>query len=457
MKAHIKQALIDIVGECNFSDSVIDRVSAAYDASDHDFRPDACVWPLSTGQVSGILALAHRNGMTVTPRGAGTGLAGAAVPTGGGVVLDLCRMNRILEVRIDDRLAKVEPGVVHEDLERRLAPYGFFYPPDPASGRVCTLGGNVATNAGGLKCAKYGVTRNYVLGLEVVLADGKAMRTGSGCMKSVSGYDLTGLFVGSEGTLGVITEITLRIIPRPAAVSTGLAFFDSLHDAGSAVSDIIRAGVIPSVLELLDRNAVKVLREQAGMDLPTAGAMILVETDGNTETETRFQMDKVVGVFRKNRAVDIRSADSPETAAELWRARKSVGSAAGKLRPNNISEDVGVPLSQVPYLLEGISTIVERHRLPFVVFGHAGDGNFHPRIMFDRSDPDQVARVRGAAREIFELSCRLGGTLTGEHGIGIAKAPFMTLEHDAVEMEIMRSVKRLLDPSNILNPGKMSL
>ncbi|MBW2283409.1 MAG: FAD-binding protein [Deltaproteobacteria bacterium] len=435
----------------------MDRVSAAYDASDHDSRPEACVWPMETGQVSKILAFAHENDMAVTPRGAGTGLAGSAVPLGGGLVLDLCRMNRILDVRIDDRLVKVEAGVVHEDLEQRLAPSGFFYPPDPASGRVCTLGGNVATNAGGLKCAKYGVTRNYVLGLEVVLADGRVMRTGSECMKSVSGYDLTGLFVGSEGTLGVITEITLRVSPRPAAVRTGLAFFNGLYDAGSAVSGIIRAGVIPSVLELLDKNAIKVLREQAGMDLPTAEAMILVETDGHTDAETRFQMNRVVNVFKKNRAVDIQAADSPKAAAELWRGRKSVGSAASKLRPNNISEDVGVPLSQVPRLLEGISGIVEKQGLPFVVFGHAGDGNIHPRIMFDRSDPDQLERVKCAAREIFELSCSLGGTITGEHGIGVAKAPFMGLEHDEVEMATMRAMKRLLDPKNILNPGKMDL
>jgi glycolate oxidase len=276
-------------------------------------------------------------------------------------------------------------------------------------------------------------------------------------MKSVSGYDLTGIFVGSEGTLGVVTEITLKISPRPACVCTSLGFFSALRQAGCAVSDIIRAGVIPSALELLDENALRVLREQAGMDLPEAGAMILVETDGHTEAEARSLMTRVLKVFRESGAASIRQADSPSAADALWRARKSVGSAASRLRPNNVSEDVAVPLSRVPELVEGISEIVKRHDLPFVTFGHAGDGNIHPRIMFDRADSDQVRRMGMAAREIFRLACGLGGTLTGEHGIGVSKAPFMELEHDPVEMGTMRSLKRLFDPGNILNPGKMGL
>jgi len=366
-------------------------------------------------------------------------------------------MNRILDVRVEDRLVRVEPGVVHEDLQRVLAPLGFFYPPDPAGGRVCTLGGNVAANAGGLKCAKYGMTRDYVLGLEAVLADGRVLRTGSRCMKSVSGYDLTGLFVGSEGTLGVITEITLKVTPRPGAACTSLGFFRTLREAGTAVSEVIRAGVIPSALELLDGNALRVLREQAGMDLPEAEAMILAETDGHTEGEARFLMTRVLKVFRDSGSAAIREADAAPAAAALWRARKSVGSAASRLRPNNISEDVGVPLSRVPELVEGISAIMRRYELPFVTFGHAGDGNIHPRIMFDRADPDQARNAGRAAQEIFRLACGLGGTLTGEHGIGISKAPYMDLEHDPAEMGTMRSLKRLLDPGNILNPGKMGL
>ncbi len=435
----------------------MDLVSYSYDASDHDHRPEAAVWPANAEQVSRILAMANVFRFPIIPRGAGTGLAGGAVPVQSGLVLDMCRMNEIQDISITDRLVVVQPGVVYADLQKALAPYGFFFPPDPASGKVCTLGGNVATNASGLRGAKYGTTRDYVMGLEVVLPDGRVMRTGSRCMKSVSGYDLTRLFVGSEGTLGVVTDITLRINPKPSAFKTGLAFFPSLEGAGQAVTHVVHSGIVPSILEVLDDNAIKVLREYRGMKLPHAMAMILVETDGHTQGEAAFQMDKVIEVFRKNAATNIQIAESPEEAEELWQARKSVGSAAGQLRPNNVSEDVTVPISKVPHLLTGISAIVRKHDFPFVIFGHAGDGNLHPKIMYDRSDPDQVKRIEKVVHEIFDLTCTLGGTLTGEHGIGVAKAPYMKLEHDPVALDVMGSLKTLLDPNNVLNPGKIIL
>ncbi len=457
MDATIKARLLELVGQDNYSDRLIDLVSYSYDASDHAHRPDAAVWPTSSEQVSGILSLANAHRFPVIPRGAGTGLAGGAIPVQGGLVLDLCRMNRILSIRIPDRLAVVQPGVVYGDLENALSAYGFFFPPDPASGKVCTLGGNVATNAGGIRGAKYGVTRDYVLALQVVLPDGRTMRTGSGCMKSASGYDLTRLFVGSEGTLGVITEITLKISPKPLASSTALAMFPSLRDAGQAVSDIMHSGIIPSVLEVLDTNSIRVLREHAAIDLPDASAMILVETDGYTETEASFQMSRVIEIFERNKVISTQKAESPEQAERLWKLRKSVGSLAAKLRTNNVSEDVAIPISKVPDLLTGISSIVEKHELPFVVFGHAGDGNLHPRVMYEKSDADQVKRLRKAVEEIFRYTCEMGGTLTGEHGIGVSKAPFMVLEHDRVAMALMRSLKHMIDPNNILNPGKMAL
>lgn len=457
MDEAIKQELIGIVGVENFTDQLIDLVSYSYDASDHDHRPQGAVWPIAAEQVSRLLALANHYRFPVTPRGAGTGLAGSAVPAEGGIILDMSRMNKILEIRIPDRLAIVQPGVVYEALQNALRPHGFFFPPDPASGKVCTLGGNVATNAGGLRGAKYGVTRDYVLGLEVVLPDGRVMRTGSQCMKSVSGYDLSRLFVGSEGTLGVITEITLKINPRPLASTTGLALFTSIREAGRAVTDIMHSGIVPSVLEVLDENALGVVREKGRMEIPEAGAMILAETDGYTEVETSFQMEKVIGIFKRNHATDIRKSGSPEEGEALWLVRKSVGSMAATLRPNNVSEDVAVPMSKVPDLLAGISAIVRRQGLPFVIFGHAGDGNLHPKIMYDRTDPEQVKAVGRVAGEIFQLACELGGTLTGEHGIGLAKAPYMRLEHEEVAMDVMRSIKALLDPNNILNPGKMGM
>jgi glycolate oxidase len=453
----IKEALIQIVGQTNFTDQLIDMISYSYDGSDHNHRPEAAVWPATTEQISEIMILANKHGFPVIPRGAGTGLAGAAIAAKGGLVLDLCRMNTILDIRIADRLVVVQPGVVYADLEKALAPHGFFFPPDPASGKVCTLGGNVATNAGGLRAAKYGVTRDYVMRLEVVLPDGRIMRTGSQCMKSASGYDLARLFVGSEGTLGVITEITLKISPKPLAFRTGVGSFGSLKDAGQAVTDIMHSGIIPCVLELMDENTIRVLREHANADLPETAAMILVETDGYTEEEASFQMSKVMDTFRKNNATHIKKATSASEVEELWRIRKATGSTAAQLRTNHATEDVAVPMSRVPDLLTGIAAIVKDCDLPFVIFGHAGDGNLHPKIMYNGSDPDQQRRFDEAVGEIFKLTCSLGGTLTGEHGIGLAKAPYMSLEHDAVALDLMRSFKKLLDPNNILNPGKMDL
>jgi glycolate oxidase len=457
MQENLKLAFEEVVGPSNFTDQLIDLISYSYDASDHDHRPEAGLWPTTTEQVSKILSLANEHRIPVTPRGAGTGLAGAAVPNQGGLVLDLCRMNKILEIRIADRLAIVQPGVVYADLERALSRYGFFFPPDPASSSVCTLGGNVATNAGGMRGAKYGVTRDYILGLEVVLPDGRIMRTGSHCMKSSSGYDLTKLFVGSEGTLGVVTEIILKINPKPMATKTALASFNVLQDAGQAVIDVMHSGIIPSVLEILDPNTIRVLRDHGNIPLPEVMAMILVETDGHTEAETSYQMERVMEVFKKNRVRDFKIATSVAEAEDLWRIRKSIGSVAATLRPSNVSEDVTVPISRVPDLMTGISTIVQKYRLPFVVFGHAGDGNLHPRIMYDPADPDQVKHVHQAVSEIFRLTCDLGGTLTGEHGVGLSKAPYMTWEHDPLALEMMRGIKRLFDPNHILNRGKMAL
>jgi len=457
MQENLKLAFRDIVGPSNFTDQLIDLISYSYDASDHDHRPEAGLWPTTTDQVSKILSLANEHRIPVTPRGAGTGLAGGAVPNQGGLVLDLCRMNKILEIRIADRLAIVQPGVVYTDLDRALSRYGFFFPPDPASASVCTLGGNVATNAGGMRGAKYGVTRDYVMGLEVVLPNGGIMRTGSSCMKSSSGYDLTRLFVGSEGTLGVVTEIVLKINPKPTATKTALASFDDLQDAGQAVIDVMHSGIIPSVLEILDPNTIRVLRDHGNIPLPEVMAMILVETDGYTEAETSHQMERIMEVFKKHRSRDFKVATSVAEAEDLWRIRKSIGSVAATLRPSNVSEDVTVPISRVLDLVTGISTIVQKYGLPFVVFGHAGDGNLHPRIMYDPADPDQVKYVNQAVAEIFRLTCDLGGTLTGEHGVGLSKAPYMTWEHDPLALEMMRGIKRLFDPNNILNRGKMAL
>jgi len=457
MNQETKQALIDIVGEQNYTDRLIDMVSYSYDASEHSHRPSCGVWAETAEQVSEILKLANREKMPVIPRGAGTGLSGMAVPAKGGIVLDLSRMNKILKISIEDRLALVEPGVIYEEFEKALLPYGFFFPPDPASGTVCTLGGNVATNAGGLRAAKYGTTRDYVLGLQVVLPDGRIMKTGSLTMKSVSGYDLTRLFVGSEGTLGVVTEITLKINPQPTATSTAMATFDDVEDAGRAVSEIMHSGIIPSALEILGRETLEAINQNTDLNLPEADAMLLVETDGYTEVETEYELKKVIEIFKKKNAQEIKKAKTEEEAAELWKARKSAYAVLARIKTHFVLEDVTVPMSNVAPMLKGIEKIAEKHGLQIATFGHAGDGNLHPQILYDGYDPDQVKRMEAASADLFKLSIELGGTLTGEHGIGLSKAPFMTLEHDPVAMDVMRSLKKLFDPNNILNPGKMAL
>jgi len=457
MDPNIKQELIDIVDKENYTDNLIDLVSYSYDASHFTSRPFCGVWPRTVVHVSEILKLANRQKIPVIPRGAGTGLAGMAVPIKGGIVLDLNRMNQIKKISIEDRLAVVEPGVVYASLEKALAQFGFLFPPDPASGKVSTLGGNVATNAGGVKGAKYGTTRDYVLGLQVVLPDGRIMRTGSKTMKSVSGYDLTKIFVGSEGTLGVITEITLKINPKTTAATTALATFNSLEDAGNAVSQSMYSGIIPSVLEILGRETINAINQNTELALPEVDAILLAETDGYTKTETDFQMQKIIEVFKKNNADQVKLAQTQEEAAELWAARKSAYAVLARLKPSLIIEDVTVPMSKIADLLKGIKEISDKHHIMIASYGHAGDGNLHPQLMYDGYDPEQVKNQEAASAEIFELAIRLGGTLTGEHGIGLQKAPFMSLEHDNVAMDVMRSIKKMLDPNNILNPGKMAL
>ncbi len=457
MEASIKQHLEEIVGPENYTDDLIDLIAYSKDASEHKHRPEAAVWPIDTNQVSEILKLATKERFPVVPRGAGTSLAGLAVPQQGGVILDMARMDKILEITIEDRLAVVQPGVVYADLERALAPDGFFFPPDPASGAVCTLGGNVATNAGGIKGAKYGTTKDYVLALEVVLPDGRILHTGSKCMKSVSGYDLTKLFVGSEGTLGVVTEITLKINPKPPLTSTSMATFEDLEDAGRAISEIMYSGILPSSLEVVDQQTLQAINENTDMGLPEVEALLVAETDGYTREETEFQMAKITKVFEKNNATSIRRSENEKEAEALWAARKSAYGVAARINNNLFVEDLSIPMSKVPEMLRAISDLAKKYDLKIPTVGHAGDGNLHPVISFDGTNSDEVKRVEKATKELFEKVIDLGGTLTGEHGIGLAKAPFMHLEHDDISMDVMRSIKRLFDPNNILNPGKMGL
>lgn len=444
-------------GEQNVTNQRIDLISYSYDASEHFGRPQVGVWATDTGQVSRIMQWAQQHKVPVTPRGAGTSLSGMTVPAAGGIVLDLARMNRILALRVEDHLAIVQPGVVYADLQKALAPLGFFFPPDPASGSVCTIGGNVATNAGGIRGAKYGVTQDYVLGLEVVLADGSVMRTGSKCMKSVSGYDLTKVLVGSEGTLGVVTEITLKVVPKPRHTRTASMAFEHLPAAGQAVSRIVQAGVVPCVMEILDAVCVGILRRQPELEVPAAEALILLETDGQTDEEATQEMERALAIAAECGGSHLKRAESPAEAARLWQARRALGGIITRLRPKFAVEDVTVPISRVPEMLSAVQDIARRHRVEIATMGHAGDGNLHPAFTFDGSDPDETRRVEEATAELFKVTVEMEGTITGEHGIGLSKAPFLAWEHDANAIRMMKALKRTFDPNGILNPGKMAL
>lgn len=457
MDTKIKETLVSIVGEDNFTDSLIDLVSFSYDSSGLNQRPEAAVWVQTTEQVSAILKLANTHKIPITPRGAGTSLTGSAVPRQGGLVMDMSRMNKILAISIEDRQVMVQPGVVFDDLNHHLADTGFFFPPNPASGKVATIGGNVATNAGGVKGAKYGTTRDYVLDLEVVLADGSIFHTGAKTMKCVSGYDLTRLFVGSEGTLGVVTEISLKIDPLPKASVTCTATFDSLPQAGKAVSAIMRSGIIPSVLELMDSSCLQAVNKATDLDLPEVTAMLLVETDGFTQHDVDWQMGVIIEALDDNGAIKIARASTLEEAERLWAARKAIYGVITRLNYNVLAEDIVVPISKVANMLEAITAMSERSGIMIATVAHAGDGNIHPQFVYNGTDPEEVRKVKQVEAELYKLTIELGGTLTGEHGVGMSKAGYMNLEHDPVFMKVMNGLKDFFDPNAILNPGKLGL
>jgi len=452
-----KEKLTEIVGADHFTDQLEELVPYSYDASMNIHRPDAAVWPESTEQIAEIVKFANEYKIPVVPRGAGTSLSGGVIPIKGGIILDLSRMNRILEISVENRYARVQAGVVCDDLNRQLAKHGFTFPPDPASSTVATIGGNVATNAGGIKGAKYGTTRDYVLGLQVVLPSGEVMRTGSYTMKCVSGYDLAKLFVGAEGTLGVIAEVTLKINPLPRHAMTAVATYAKLEDAGKAIFQTMTSGVLPSVMEILDKVTLKSIKENTDLDLPQAEAMILTETDGYTWEEVEAQMEVVLRILKQNNPSLIKTAKDEKERLSLWKARKSAYATLARTSTSFVLDDVTVPISRIPELLVGIQDIAQRHGLQVATYGHAGDGNLHPQILYDEYNPVTVEKMERVEEAIFHLAISLKGTLTGEHGIGLSKANYMTLEHDSVEMALMRQIKRTLDPNNIMNPGKRAL
>ena len=455
MNSRVLQGLAGIVGQENMLTAAEDLFLYSYDASFPEHRPEAVVFARTAEDVARIMTLASEESVAVVPRGAGTGLSGGSVPAQGGIALSLAKMNRILRIDAANLVAVVEPGLVNAHLQTALLPHGLFYPPDPASMKVCTLGGNVAADAGGPKCFKYGVTKNYVLGLEVVLPSGEVIHTGGCVVKNTTGYDLTRLFVGSEGTLGVVTGITLRLMPLPEGQRTMLALFDTLDAASRTVGAIVATGIIPSALEMMDNLLIRCAEDFCRVGLPKdAAAMLLIEVDG-AEAALDAQVETIEGVCRAEGAREVRVATTAEEVDMLWLARRTVIGAAGRVRPSLVLQDVTVPRSRLPAMVTRVVEISEKHDLPIGVLAHAGDGNLHPLILFDGRDPDQTRRVKDAEKEIFAAALELDGTLTGEHGVGLTKLEYLSWQLEPALIEITRQLKALFDPQNILNPGKI--
>lgn len=449
------QAIQKLVGLDHVLSSEADRWCYAYDATDATAMPDLVVFPGSAAEVAAIVRLANEYRFPVVPRGAGSGRAGGAVPVQGGVVLVLTRLNRILEISPQDFVAVMEPGVITGELKRAAAAQGLYYPPDPGSSEFCTIGGNVATGAGGAVAVQYGVTRDYVLGLEVVLPTGEIIHTGTRTMKSVVGYDLTHLFVGSEGTLGVITKIILRLVPPPAARQTLAAGFRSLAAATQAVGELLRAGVAPASLEFLDAATLGCVAELLPFPLPTeVSAFLFVALEGHPQDVAQRTAASREILTNAGAAPIVTPATAAE-AEELWRARKAVSPATRRLRPHKIAEDVAVPLGAIPDLVAAVQEISRARGLPILCFGHAGDGNIHVNIMFDGRLEAERRAARQAVEDLLAAVRQLSGTLSGEHGIGLLKAPFLRLELSEAVIALQRRLKEAFDPLNIMNPGKI--
>jgi glycolate oxidase len=417
-------------------------------------QPGCVVFARDTADIQAVLRLAQRTRTPVVTRGSGTGLSGGSLPVPGCIVLCTVRMNRILEVDRSNLTLLTEPGATTVQIAEAAAAVGLFYPPDPGSMKISTIGGNVAENSGGLRGLKYGITRNYVMGLEVVLPDGEILFTGNKCVKDVAGYSLKDLFIGSEGTLGVITRILLRLIPQPAAKQTLVATFDAMDAAAQTVSDIIAAKIIPCTLEFLDRTTLRCVEDYAKIGLPDCEALLLMETDGHP-AQVADEAARMEEIARANGCQQIRRAANEAEANALAGARRSAFSALARVAPTTILEDATVPRSELARMIRFVDQVAKKHRLRIGTFGHMGDGNLHPTFLTDERNIEEMHRVHLAFREIFDEAIRLGGTITGEHGVGVAKKEFLPKFLGDASMRVMRGLRRELDPQGILNPGKM--
>ncbi len=453
LRQEVLNRFFSILGPGRCKTAKEDLLCYAYDACPHEFTPDAVLFPKSSMEVSEIMKTASANSVFVIPRGAGSGLGAEALAKHGGVVLCFTMMNRVIEINLANRYAVVEPGVVIAELQKNVERHNLFYPPDPGSASVATMGGSVAMNAGGMRGVKYGVTRDYLLGLEIVLPSGEIMNTGTITTKDVTGYDLTRLICGSEGTLAVVTRITVRLLPKPRTKRTLQAIYDRIDDAGTTVSRIIEAGIVPACLELMDRTVIKAIEDFSHLGLPLdAEAILLMDVDGDPDT-VENQATTVAGFCKNQGAREVRVSDSETGNEQIWAARRSAFGAVARMRPNCLIEDATVPVSFLTSAIKKVIEIGKSNHVTIGVLAHAGDGNLHPLILCDQRDREEMARVEKSMDEIVDYALSVGGTLSGEHGIGITKSKYLSKQLSEASLRLMIGIKRLFDPQGILNPG----
>jgi len=453
------KAFKNIVGEDNIYDDKAHLIAYSYDATRERYEPDCVLFPKDEADVSAILKYCNENQIVITPRGAGSGFTGGALPAKGGIILAFEKhMNKILEIDMQNMLAIVQPGVINMDLQNKAEELGLFYPPDPASELYSTLGGNVSENAGGMRAAKYGITKDYVMALRAVLANGKIIRAGKRTIKDVAGYNVAGILIASEGTLGVITEITLKLLPKPKYASSYMAVFPNVEDAMNAVFKSLASGANPVAMEFIDALSIKAIKEKLGVELPKdAGALLIGDVDGNVIQEVEFQLGILQKSFEENGLVEFKIAKEKKDREKIWYARRNVSQCVTIYGSKKLNEDISVPRSKLPKALNEIYKIGEKYGFKVPCFGHAGDGNIHVNVMVDGSDKKELEDGHKAIEEIFKLVVKMGGTLSGEHGIGLSKAPFMDIAFNDDELELFKKIKKAFDPNNILNPSKMGL
>ncbi|MDY7033242.1 MAG: FAD-linked oxidase C-terminal domain-containing protein [Thermodesulfobacteriota bacterium] len=455
MEEKVINTIEKIVGKEYVHTELEERICYSYDATNRKSLPDLVVFPGDVQEISEILKLANKERFPVVPRGAGSGFTGGSIPVKGGLVLVMTRFNRILEIDTENLISLVEPGVVTGDFQKEVERFGLFYPPDPASLKFSTLGGNVAECAGGPRAVKYGVTKDYVIGLEVVLPTGEILSTGVRTVKGVVGYDLTKLMVGSEGTLGVITKIIVRLLPMPAAKKTLLAIYPRLEDAAKTVTRIIVSKIIPTALEFMDHFAIACVEDFLKIGLPVdADAVLLLEIDGDHDGVDKDAL-LIRDICIQSGASRVEIAKDKESEEYLWMARRAISPSLLKMNPTKINEDITVPRSKIPDILRKLHDVGKKLELQIANFGHAGDGNIHVNIIIDKSKEEEVNKANKAVQEIFQATLDLGGTLSGEHGIGITKAPYLKMELGDLGIAVMKKIKCVFDPNNILNPGKI--